>query len=149
MWFDILQLELPVRVLFASSLIMFSLAACAHGNEPTQPGQATMAIEMWIVLSEPVASEALDATEKKRQMQHLEAQQEETIRRLQTLGIDVIVRVRHVRNALLARLTPAQADTVRKLPGVLGVHPAQSMHPPVIDDHQAPPAASTGLDLQR
>jgi hypothetical protein len=102
-------------------------------------GKADCSREMWIDLSEPAASSNLDSAEAARQRERISAQQDEIAGRLRAAGIEELARVRHVRNAILVRISPNQAETVSRWPGVVGVRPAERLHPPVIDDAQQSP----------
>jgi hypothetical protein len=97
-------------------------------------GKADCSREMWIDLSEPAASSNLDSAEATRQRERISTQQDEMALRLRAAGIEELARVRHVRNAILVRISPSQAETVSRWPGVVGLRPADRLHPPVIDD---------------
>jgi hypothetical protein len=89
---------------------------------------------MWIDLSEPVASVNLDSGEAVRRQERVAAQQDEIAGRLRAAGIEELARVRHVRNAILVRISPSQAESISSWPGVVGLRAADRLHPPVVDD---------------
>lgn len=97
-------------------------------------GKTDCSREMWIDLSEPAASVDLDSAEAAHRQERVAAQQDEIAGRLRAAGIEELARVRHVRNAILVRISPSQAETVSRWPGVVGLRPADRLHPPVIDD---------------
>jgi hypothetical protein len=90
----------------------------------------TAAVEVWIDLSEPIAAGALDRAAAQQRGRHVALQQDRVGERLRELGIAEVARVRHVRNAILVRATPAQWDQLRAIPGVVRVVPATTLHPP-------------------
>lgn len=108
-------------------------------TEEEAGGKVDCTREMWIDLSEPVASVNLDSGETARRQERVAAQQDEIAGRLRAAGIEELARVRHVRNAVLVRISPSQAETVSRWPGVVGLRPAERLHPPVIDDAQQSP----------
>jgi len=106
----------------------------ASATEEKVGGKADCSREMWIDLSEPVASVNLDSGDAVRRQERVAAQQDEIAGRLRAAGIEELARVRHVRNAILVRISPSQAETVSSWPGVVGLRAADRLHPPVIDD---------------
>jgi hypothetical protein len=88
------------------------------------------AAEVWIDLSEPVPAGARDAAEAQRRRRRVSAQQDRVAHRLRELGITELARIVHSRNAILARVAPQQTESVRAIPGVLRLRPAQTLHPP-------------------
>lgn len=122
---------LPPVYLLMTLLAMAAFAASSFAaNAPTivEPSQPC---EMWIELTEPVAADTLDPAETAERARRIAAQQEKLGEQLRELGIEEVARVRHVRNAVLVIMSPAQATLVAKLPGVLRVYPAETLHPPV------------------
>ncbi len=90
----------------------------------------TESTEVWIELSEPVPAGAQNEAQAQRRRQRVSAQQERVALRLRDLGVVELARVVHVRNAILARVAAQQARSVLDIPGVRGLRPARSLHPP-------------------
>ncbi len=93
-------------------------------------GAAPAADEVWLELSEPLPATADGPTQATRRRARVAAQQQQIGERLRELGIVELARLRHGRNAIAVRLAPGQAEQVRRLPGVLGLRPVESLHPP-------------------
>jgi hypothetical protein len=106
----------------------------ASATEEELGSKADCTREMWVDLTEPAASVNLDSGEAARRNERVTAQQDEIAGRLRAAGIEELARVRHVRNAILVRITPGQAETISMWPGVVGLRPADRLRPPVIDD---------------
>jgi hypothetical protein len=96
----------------------------------TRASSDRTAAETWIDLSEPVAADAVDAAAAARQAHRVASQQDRFGEQLRKLGIVEVARVRHARNAILVRATPAQLDLLRAIPGVVRVRPVDTLHPP-------------------
>lgn len=87
-------------------------------------------IEVWVDLSEPVASTSGNPEEAAQRRQRVERQQTAAAAELQRLGAVELARVRHTGNAIAVRIAPDRLDAVRRIPGVLRVRPAHELHPP-------------------
>jgi hypothetical protein len=92
--------------------------------------QAGAASEVWIELSEPVAAGAQDAAQAQQRRLRVAAQQDRVAQRLRELGVAELGRIVHSRNAILARVTPQQTESVLAIEGVQRLRPAQTLHPP-------------------
>ena len=81
------------------------------------------AIDAWVVLSLPeLASLPREAlAERQLLQQRIQAQQEQVMAALRTLGAQELGRVQVLSNALAVRLPRSQMDAVRRLPGVRSV----------------------------
>ncbi len=112
------------RCIMAGALASLAVASDAAAQRDA------VASEVWIELSEPVPAGAPDAAQAKQRRLRVSAQQDRVAQRLRELGIAELGRIVHSRNAILARVTPQQADSVRAIPGVRRMRPAQTLHPP-------------------
>lgn len=96
---------------------------------------APQTVEVWVVLSEPaLASLPQDAAANERDelRRRIERQQDDIMTQLAALGAVESARVQVVRNAIAVRLPPAAIESVKKIEGVIGVHPIS--HRNRIDD---------------
>lgn len=89
--------------------------ATAQADEPS--------IDVWIVLDLPELASLPREAGAERQMlqQRIQAQQEQVMSALRTLGAQELGRVQVLRNALAVRLPRSQVDVARSLPGVRSV----------------------------
>ena len=118
----------------STAMVLNIVPSPASATEEKVAGKAPCSHEMWIDLSEPAPTSDLDSTEAARRRERIAAQQDEIAGRLRAAEIEELARVRHVRNAILVRISPSQAETVSMWPGVVGLRAADRLHPPVIDD---------------
>ena len=118
----------------STAMVLIVAPSPVSATEEEAGGKADCTREMWVDLTEPAASVNLDSREAARRNDRVTAQQDEIAGRLRAAGIEELARVTHVRNAILVRITPGQADTISMWPGVVGLRPADRLHPPVIDD---------------
>lgn len=88
--------------------------------------------EMWVELSEPVATAELSSEARAERISRIDAEQTRLVAQLGELGIETVTRTRHVRNAVLVIMSPAQADAVSRLPGVRRIVPAEERNPPEV-----------------
>ncbi len=113
------------RCIMAGALASLGVAIDAAADHDTTAGD-----EVWLDLSEPVPAGAQDAAQAQRRKLRVAAQQDRVAQRLRELGVAELGRVAHSRNAILARVTPQQAEFVRAIPGVRRLRPVQTLHPP-------------------
>lgn len=121
---DINQHRTRRRWIMAGTLTTLGIAMPAVAQGDAAPA------EVWIDLSEPVPADARDAAQAQRRRLRVAAQQERVAQRLRELGIAELARIVHSRNAILARVTPAQTQSVLDIPGVRRLRPARTLHPP-------------------
>lgn len=118
----------------STAMVLNIVPSPASATEEEVGGKADCTREMWVDLTEPATSVNLDSGEVARRNERVTAQQDEIAGRLRAAGIEELARVTHVRNAILVRITPGQAETISMWPGVVGLRPAERLHPPIIDD---------------
>lgn len=106
------------------------LAAVGAATRAVAQHDASDAVDVWIELSEPVPAGARDDAQAQQRRLRVAQQQERVAQRLHELGITEKARLVHSRNAILARLTSQQKETVLAVPGVRRLRPAHSLHPP-------------------
>jgi hypothetical protein len=120
-------------------LALAALVACPVGaNGQGSDVGADTAREMWIELSEPVASADLAPEARAARVASIEAEQARLVAQLRELGIKPVTRVLHVRNAVLVIMSPQQAEAVSRLPGVRRIVPADERRSPEV--HGTDPA---------
>lgn len=110
-------------------LMAGALASLVVAGGVAAQGEAATG-EVWIELSEPVAAGAPDAAQARQRRRRVAAQQDRVAQRLRELGVAELGRVVHSRNAILARVSPQQAESVLAIAGVQRLRPVQSLHPP-------------------
>jgi Fe2+ transport system protein FeoA len=90
---------------------------------------------VWVDLELPALASVPEAQAREREAlrQHIDAQQEDVMRRLRALGAVEQARVRLVRNALAVRLPGAQLQAARRIPGVRALQLVRDVErPPLI-----------------
>lgn len=114
-------------------LTLLTLAACATSavGQGLEAG-TTATSEMWIELSEPVATADLSPEARAERMARIDAEQARLVARLDEMGIETVTRLRQARNAVLVIMSPQQADAVARLSGVRRIVPAVERRAPEI-----------------
>lgn len=114
---------------------LLALAAPWCSLAQAAPGEAP--VELWLDLSEPVPAAArrnpADADAKRRadvQRQRVQWQQQAVGEALRELGVTELARVSRVRNAIAVRARRDQVPMLRRIPGVVRLRPATTLHPP-------------------
>ena len=116
------------------------LLACALAGPAGAAPAAT--VRVWVELDEPALAASAPADTRQR-AQAIERQQIDTARALQDLGGTDIARTRHLGSAIAVRIAPDKLDAVRALPGVRRVRPADTLHPPGLNEGSGGPGAKT------
>jgi hypothetical protein len=101
-------------------------------QRPTDPDRWVL---VWVDLELPALASVPEAQAREREAlrQHIDAQQEDVMRRLRALGAVEQARVRLVRNALAVRLPGAQLQAARRIPGVRALQLVRDVErPPLI-----------------
>jgi hypothetical protein len=113
--------------IFDRSRRRWCVAAAASGVSATvraDGAHGADTVQVWVDLTEPVAGG--DTAQAAR----VAAQQQQVSQALSALGAVELARVRHGRNAIAVRVDRAMLAKVAALPGVRGVRPAVTLHPP-------------------
>jgi hypothetical protein len=126
-------LLLVTMLLLATGADSAPVAAAIPGAPlPAASTTSSDPVEVWVDLAEPAATSGF---ERQRRRQAEQQRVAELVRRL---GGEVTVRLRHARHALLVRIAPDKIGDLRRIPGVLRVRPARTLHPPELMRSAAP-----------
>lgn len=109
---------------------VFGLLAAHVRSAPAVSHSTGGWVEAWVDLSEPLPAASAGAEAGARQAQRVAEQQERVGRELAALGAIELTRLRHTRNAIGVRLTPAMRTPVLAIPGVVRLRTMQALHPP-------------------
>jgi hypothetical protein len=105
--------------------LLAAVPACAStAARADAAGSGIDAVQVWVDLSEPVASG------DRQQAARVAAQQQQVSDALRALGAVELARVRHGRNAIAVRIERSKLADAAALPGVRRVRPTVTLHPP-------------------
>ena len=121
-----------MKPLLVAAALLLGAAAGALAAPPASPKAVVGAVELWVDLGEPAAASGAERRQRRQ------AEQDRVGERIRELGGEVTVRLRHARHALLVRIAPEKVADLRRIPGVVRVRPAHTLHPPGLTRSPAP-----------